>query len=75
MLFDSKSTNDFSSVPLLLCSDMSRGVKVESNDTKLKKKTIYEKLLTKKAIIICENCFEYFISCVYLVENFGSVCT
>lgn len=39
MLFDSKSTNDFSSVPLLLCSDMSRGVKVERNETKLNDKS------------------------------------
>lgn len=43
MLFDSKSTNDFSSVPLLLCSDMRRGVNVERNDTKLNKKFIVNK--------------------------------
>lgn len=37
MLFDNKSANDFSSVPLLLCSDMRRGVNVDRNDTKLNK--------------------------------------
>lgn len=63
MLFDNKSTNDVSSVPLLLCSDMSKGVNVERNDTKLNR---------KHEISFDKHFYGYF---AYLVENFGSFCT